>query len=222
MRGVNVLVVEDDAQLAELLARVFRDEGHVPTVCTSLRSAEDAAMRSHFDVAVVDRMLPDGDGLRLCGRLRRHHVGLPILILTARGYVADRVIGLREGADDYLTKPFEVEELLARVDAIRRRAAHSWCTRVGALEIDRRVQVVRAAGTRLDLTAREYAFLSRLADGHGECVTRLALLEDVWNLRSDGSGVVDVLVSRLRDKLGELAWMVETVRGQGFRLRGVP
>jgi DNA-binding response OmpR family regulator len=141
-------------------------------------------------------------------------------MLTARGEVHDRVAGLRTGADDYVTKPFDVDELLARVDAVWRRVHQPWTTRAGPLELDRRAQIVRVRGKRLDLTSREYALLARLADSPNECVSRTALLADVWNVSFDpGSGVIDVHVSRLRDKLGELAWMVETVRGQGLRLR---
>jgi DNA-binding response OmpR family regulator len=217
---VNVLVVEDDKQLAELLDGVFREEGHAPVVCGSLAAAEGALAGGAFDVVVLDRMLPDGDGMDLCARLRGRIPPLPVVMLTARGEVHDRVSGLRAGADDYVVKPFDVEELLARVDAVHRRAHQPWITEVGVLEIDRRAQIARARGRRLDLTAREYAILARLADCPEECVSRATLLADVWNLSFDpGSGVIDVHVSHLRDKLGELSWMVETVRGHGLRVR---
>lgn len=217
---MEILVVEDDAQLSELLVRVFSEEGHAVVACALVREAETAAASRSFDIAVVDWMLPDGEGIELCARFRRRHPPVPVLMLTARGEVADRVAGLRSGADDYLTKPFDIEELLARVDAITRRAAGHWIVRLGALEIDRREHVARNEGARLDLTTREYALLARLADAPGDCVSRQSLLADVWSLSFDpGSGVIDVHMSRLRDKLGELAWMVETVRGQGFRLR---
>jgi DNA-binding response OmpR family regulator len=217
---VDVLVVEDDAQLAELLGRVFREEGHGAVVCGTLAGAELELAKRSFDIVVLDWMLPDGDGLDLCARLTARQPPVPVLMLTARGELHDRVTGLRTGADDYLTKPFEVEELLARVDAVHRRANQSWVTRVGALEMDRRAQIVHASGKRLELTSREYALLARLADCPDECVSRTTLLLDVWNTAFDpASGVIDVHVSRLRDKLGELAWMVETVRGRGLRLR---
>ncbi len=218
--GVNVLVVEDDAQLAELLERVFREEGHEPTLCRTLREGEAAISRETPDIVILDGMLPDGDGLELCARLRTRQPPLPVVMLTARGEVSDRVAGLRMGADDYVTKPFEIEELLARVDAVHRRVSRSWITSIGGLEIDRRLQQVRASGARVELTAREYSLLARLADSPDECVGRATLLSDVWNMTFDpGSGVVDVYVSRLRDKLGGLSWMIETVRGQGLRLR---
>jgi len=220
---VNFLVVEDDVQVAELLERVFREEGHEPRICGTLKAAEEALATGSFDIVVLDWMLPDGEGLELCGRLRNRQPPLPVLMLTARGEVHDRVTGLRTGADDYVTKPFEIEELLARLYAVHRRANQSWITCAGPIEIDRRAQVVRTQGKRLDLTSREYTLLARLADCPDECVSRNALLTDVWNMNFDpGSGLIDVHVSRLRDKLGELAWMVETIRGHGFRLRTVP
>lgn len=219
---MNLLVVEDDAQLSELLGRVFREDGNHVVLCGTLKGAEEALRNKSFDfdIVVLDWMLPDGDGLDLCARLQTRTPPIPVLMLTARGELADRVLGLRTGADDYVAKPFEVEELLARVEALRRRARRSWVTTLGALEVDRRAQVARIGAKRIDLTAREFALLVRLADAPDQCVPRAALLADVWNLEFDpGSGIIDVIVSRLRDKLGDLSWMVETVRGQGLRLR---
>lgn len=220
---MNVLVVEDDKQLAELLEGVFREEGHSAVVCGSLATAEDALAGGPFDVVLLDRLLPDGDGMDLCARLRSRRPPIPVVMLTARGEVHDRIAGLRSGADDYVVKPFDVEELLARVDAVHRRVNQPWITRVAALEIDHRAQTVKCDGRRIDLTAREYGILARLAECPEVCVARTTLLADVWNLSFDpGSGVIDFHVSRLRDKLGELAWMVETIRGQGLRLRTRP
>lgn len=218
---MRVLVIEDDPRLGKFLERLFREEGHVPVVCATLRSAEEQLASSAFDVVILDRMLPDGDGLDLCARLRNREPPLSVLLLSARGEVRDRVGGLQAGADDYLTKPFEVEELLARVDAVRRRV--TWITRIGPLEIDRRSQLVRLEGNRLTLTSREYGLLARLADAPDTCVSRRTLLSDVWNIDFDpGSGVIDVHVSRLREKLGRSAWMIETIRRQGLRLRTAP
>jgi len=220
---VNVLVVEDDAQLSELLERLLREEGHAPAVCATLEAARSELVSESFEMVILDRMLPDGDGIELCRFLKRKRSAPPILMLTARGEVHDRVSGLRMGADDYLTKPFEVEELLARLDAIHRRASAAWRTRVGDLVLDHRAQDASAAEKRLGLTAREFALLARLADQPNEAVSRTVLLADVWQMGFDpGSGVVDVQVSRLRDKLGDFAWMIETVRGIGLRLRSQP
>jgi two-component system, OmpR family, response regulator len=217
---MKVLVVEDDVQLSELLERLLRDEGHAATSCATLQAARAALSADSFDIVIVDRMLPDGDGLDLCSTVKRNRAAPPVLMLTARGEVHDRVTGLRTGADDYLTKPFEVEELLARLEAVHRRAAAAWFTRVGALVLDHRGQDARAGSERLGLTAREFALLARLADQPDEPVPRAALLADVWQMGFDpGSGIVDVQVSRLRDKLGSFAWMIETVRGVGLRLK---
>jgi len=220
---VNVLLVEDDPQLAELLERVFREEGHCPTVCGTLRAAETAIERTSLDFVLLDWMLPDGDGLDLCARLRHRKPHLPVLMLTARGEVQDRVLGLRTGADDYITKPFDVDELLARVDSVRRRVIEPWTTTAGPLIVDRRARSATLEGERFELTSREYDLLVRLAESADQCVSRTTLLRDVWNMSFDpGSGVVDVHVSRLREKLGERAWMIETVRGQGLRFRTHP
>lgn len=217
---MKILVVEDDVQLRELLERVFADEAHDVVSAGSLARARQALASSPFDVIVLDRMLPDGDGLDFCAQRQAQQSSIPILLLTARGELLDRVSGLRAGADDYLTKPFEVEELLARVEVLVRRRASSWQTTIGDMTIDRRAQHVSVAGKRLDLTSREYALLCRLADAGNESVSRASLLQDVWNMAFDpGSGVIDVHMSRLRDKLADYAWMVETVRGVGFRIR---
>jgi DNA-binding response OmpR family regulator len=217
---MKVLVVEDDIQLSELLERLLRDEGHEPVVCGTLEAAKVELAASTFDIVILDRMLPDGDGLELCGSLKQKRAAPPLLMLTARGEVHDRVTGLRVGADDYLTKPFEVEELFARLEAVHRRAATAWLTHIGALVLDYRGQDARSASKRLGLTAREFALLARLADQPDEPVSRADLLADVWQMGFDpGSGIVDVQVSRLRDKLGSLAWMIETVRGVGLRLK---
>jgi DNA-binding response OmpR family regulator len=219
---VHVLLVEDDDQLSELLERVFREEGHVPAVCATIAKAEAAFEGRSFDLVVLDWMLPDGDGLSFCARVRELRPFLPILMLTARGEVDDRIAGLNTGADDYLTKPFEIEELLARMRALDRRIARAWVFKAGQFELDRRTRVVKCGGARLDLTSREFDFLARLADSPNECVSRQSLLRDVWNMGFDpDSGIIDVLLSRLRDKLGDSAWMVETIRGQGLRLRTV-
>jgi DNA-binding response OmpR family regulator len=221
---MDILLVEDDVLVSDLLERVLLEAGHTVMVCGTIGEAESALSSSRgssFDIVVLDWMLPDGDGLDLCSRLHRRQPPLPVLMLTARGEVHDRVLGLRTGADDYLAKPFEVDELLARLDVVHRRTNRSWVTQLGPLEIDRRDRTVRAyGGKRFDLTSREYALLACLAECPDECVPRQTLFANVWNMSFDpGSGVIDVQVSRLRDKLGDFAWMVETVRGMGFRLR---
>lgn len=218
--AVNVLIVEDDAKLSKLLAKVFREEGDAPTVCARADEALRVAAAGEFDVIILDWMLPDGEGPGVCEALRRAGVATPVLMLTARDEVADRVLGLRSGADDYLVKPFDVEELLARVEAILRRTAAVPEVRAGELTFDRLGRRASIAGRPLELTAREYALLLCLALRPDETVDRAALLAYVWQLNFEpGTGLVEVVVSRLRDKLGPHAWMIETLRGAGYRLR---
>ncbi len=217
---VHVLVVEDDPKLADFLARVLKDEGHTTSIAGTGQAALERTPKETFDAIVLDWMLPDADGPVVAERLRAAEVHAPILMLTARGEVADKVAGLRAGADDYMVKPFEVDELLARLDALVRRGKVGVALSVGELSLDRLSRRASLAGTPLDLTAKEFALLVRLAVDAERPVERVKLLLDVWQLKFDpGSGVLDVHVSRVRDKLGERSWMIETVRGTGYRLR---
>ena len=220
---MRVLVVEDDPSLADFLNRALSDEGMQPTVCGTVATGIEAGSKQSFDLIVLDWMLPDGEGISVCTTLRERGNTTPILMLTARGEVHDRVTGLKSGADDYLVKPFELEELLARLDALARRSVYASTMKLGPLEIDRLGRRVVLEGKTLDLTSIEYRLLVRLATEAGSPVERSTLLNDVWGLKFDpGSGIVEVHVSRLRDKLGEGSWMVETVRGTGYRLRVEP
>jgi DNA-binding response OmpR family regulator len=219
---MNVLVVEDDVSLGDFLLRVLTEEGDQASWVESLAAAREALAdpAQRFDVIVLDWMLPDEDGVTLCAELRARGDATPVLLLTARGDVPDRVTGLRSGADDYLVKPFDVEELLARLQALVRRSLLGTRLKVGVLEIDSIGQRASVAGRSLELTAKELALLTRLARGGEQAVERATLLADVWQLHFDpGSGLLDVHVSRLRDKLGAHSWMIETVRGLGYRLR---
>ncbi len=217
---MNVLIVEDDAKVAKLLVKLFKEEGNVTTVCARAAEARRLASNGGFDVIILDWMLPDGDGPGVCESLRRAGVSTPVLMLTARGEVQDRVTGLRAGADDYLAKPFDVDELLARVDAVMRRSAATSELRAGELVFDRLGRRAAIAGRLLELTTREYALLLYLALHADEAVDRAALLGYVWQLNFEpGTGLVEVIISRLRDKLGPHVWMIETVRGVGYRLR---
>lgn len=216
---MKTLVVEDDSALAQFLGRVLDEEGQQAVLVGTLRDARVALEKQAFDAVVLDWMLPDGDGTELCEELAGRPASPPVLMLTARGEVADRVRGLRSGADDYLVKPFEVDELVARLEALQRRARGGEL-RVGDLVIRLLPQRAWLGGAALDLRGKEFALLTRLAQELDRPVSRATLLLDVWGLRFDpGSGVLDVHVSRLRDKLGDESWRVETVRGVGYRLR---
>jgi DNA-binding response OmpR family regulator len=165
-------------------------------------------------------MLPGLDGLSVCRDIRKAGLTTPILMLTARGELRERVLGLDSGADDYLVKPFEIDELLARVRALVRRSAGLARFVLGDLEIDRIGRRTLLAGVPVDLTVKEFALLLHLAHRADRTVTRSELMAQVWDLKFDpGTNLLEVHVSRLRAKLGDHGWMIETVRGLGYRMR---
>lgn len=220
---MKVLIVEDDEKVARFIARVLGEEGFVTDLCVSGTDAVRQASAVTYDVVLLDWMLPDLDGLAVCRELRRCGTVTPIIMLTARGEVRERILGLEAGADDYVVKPFEIDELLARIQAVLRRTHGFGRMQLGALEIDRLQRRVTLGARTLDLTAREYTLLLFLAHQADRVVARSELLSQVWSTQFDpGSNLVDVHISRLRDKLGEHAWMIDTVRGKGYRLRQEP
>ena len=220
---MKVLIVEDDEKVARFIARVLGEEGFITDLCVSGADAVRQANAVVYDVVLLDWMLPDLDGLAVCRELRRGGTVTPIIMLTARGEVRERVLGLEAGADDYVVKPFEIDELLARIQAVLRRTHGFGRMQLGALEIDRLQRRVILGGRTPDLTAREYMLLLCLAHQADRVVARSELLSQVWATQFDpGSNLVDVHISRLRDKLGEHAWMIDTVRGKGYRLRQDP
>jgi DNA-binding response OmpR family regulator len=215
---LRILLVEDDEALASFLVRVLREERFAVTACATAREALALLRKTTFELVVLDRMLPDQDGIAVSREIRRRALDVSVLMLTARGEVEDRVDGLESGADDYLVKPFEVEELLARIRALRRRVDPPVLD-VGALRLESRRQVGSIAGSPLDLTSREFELLAYLAR-EGRPVGKMELLEAVWHTRFDpGTNVVEVYVNRVRNKLGAHAAMLETVKGAGYRLR---
>ncbi|MBL8955435.1 MAG: response regulator transcription factor [Myxococcaceae bacterium] len=219
---MKVLVVEDDQKLARLLVRVLAEEGFTADTCSSGQVGLERLRAGGYDLAVLDRMLPDLDGVAVARALREAGQLVPVLMLTARGELKDRVEGLGAGADDYLVKPFEIEELVARLHALLRRAAGTGTgkLRFGALVIDRVGRSALLDGALLDLTPLELSLLVLLGENAGKPVARAEILSRVWSMAFDpGTNVVEVHVSRLRDKLGEHAGLIETVRGQGYRLR---
>jgi two-component system, OmpR family, response regulator len=222
---VRVLVVEDDPTLREFLIQGLKEAGYAVDGAADGEQGLELATRHPYDAAVLDVMLPRRDGLSLVAELRRRGQRLPVLILSARQSVDDRVRGLQAGGDDYLVKPFDFSELLARLQALLRRAtAAPEPTRlsVGDLSLDLLTREVTRGGRRLELRPREYALLEYLMRNPGRVVTKTAILSHVWNYRfSPGTNVVDVLVSRLREKLdrGFDTKMLQTVRGAGYVLR---
>ena len=220
---MKVIVVEDAVKVARFLARVLHEEGFSVDIVTKGLTALRQITKGSYDLAILDWTLPDLDGLSICRELRNAGNAVPVMMLTARGQVSDRVLGLESGADDYMVKPFEVDEFVARVNALIRRSKGMQRLVFGDLEIDRADHRALVAGVPLDLTVREYTLLMHLAHHAGRIVTRTDLLAQVWETGFDsGSNVVDVQISRLRDKLGSHSFMIETVRGFGYRLRTEP
>jgi DNA-binding response OmpR family regulator len=217
---VKILLVEDEAKVAQFLQRVLTEEGYVVDACKSGTDALAQAETGVYDLVVLDWMIADLDGLSVCRELRRAGALVPILMLTARGEARERVLGLEAGADDYLVKPFDTAELVARVRALIRRTAGFAKMRCGPLEIDQVQRRAVLGGAPLALTVREFALLVHFVHRVDRVVSRSELLSRVWETDFDpGSNVVEVHVRRLREKLGEHAWMIETVRGVGYRLR---
>lgn len=218
MARVRVLLVEDDRKLGPLLVRVLSGAGY-SVVLRPTAAAAKGVTGGEVDLAVLDWMLPDGDGLGLCVHLRRSGFEGPILMLTARGEIKDRVHALDVGADDYLTKPFATDELLARLRALMRRPQAIASLDAGDLHFDVGRRNAFAGGKLLELTGREFDLLVYLARRQGRPVKKPELVEDVWDADEIVPNVVEVHISRLRDKLGDRAWMIETLRGVGYRLR---
>jgi DNA-binding response OmpR family regulator len=217
---VKVLILEDDRKLASFLARVVSEEGLVADVCARGREAIVQAASSPYDLIILDWVVPETDGLSACREIRAAGVTVPILMLTARGETRERVLGLEAGADDYVVKPFELDELIARIRALLRRTSGFGGLRCGDLEIDRGSRQASLAGAALTLTNREYMLLLELVHRADQTVKRSELLAKVWGIHFDpGSNIIEVHVSRLREKLGPRAWMIETVRGVGYRMR---
>jgi two-component system OmpR family response regulator len=217
---MKMLVVEDNKRLGRFLKRALEEEGHVVDLVgdgmTALKQTETIA----YDVVILDWMLPDVDGLSVCRTLRARGERLPIVMLTARADVSERITGLDAGADDYIVKPFELGEFLARVRARLRRGPGDDVIHVGPLAIDRIGRRVTVAGQTLALTPREFTLLAYLARAAGRTVPRTELLEKVWDTSFDPeSNVIEVHIKNVRDKLGEHGRLIETVRGTGYRLR---
>jgi len=215
-----VLVVEDEQKLAALLARGLREEGHAADIAARGEDAVWMAEAAPFDVIVLDVMLPGLDGFAVCRRLREQGVWTPVLMLTARDAVEDRVAGLDAGADDYLAKPFSFDELLARLRALTRRAPNERPTllTVGELRLDPAAHRAWRGEGELDLSAKEFALLELFMRNPGSALTRDQLLDGAWDMSFERrSNVIDVYIRSLRGEIGRDS--IETIRGIGYRLR---
>jgi two-component system, OmpR family, response regulator len=222
---MRVLVAEDDQVIADFVSQGLREAGYAVDVAATGSDALRRAQDGGYDAAVMDVMLPELDGLSVIEQLRAKKNQMPVLILSARHTVDDRVKGLQAGGDDYLTKPFAFAELLARLQALLRRsggASEPTRLSVGDLTLDLLSRRVERAGTALDLRPREFALLEYLMRHPGRVLSKTMILSHVWGYSFDpGTNVVDVLVSRLRDKVDEAfdTKLIHTVRGAGYVLK---
>lgn len=219
---MKLLVVEDEERMARMLQRGLSEEGHQVDVCASGEQALEQGEAVDYDVVLLDWSLPDLDGVSLLRRWRERGLRTPVLMLTARGTSGEKVTGLRAGADDYLVKPFDFEELLARLEALHRRGGGEPPWKIGDVELDARRRVLVGQGGEVPLTAREFGLISELARRRGEVLTRSRLLSTVWGGELELSpNVVDVYVGYVRTKLervGSREVAIRAVRGVGYRL----
>lgn len=229
---MEILLIEDDVRVADFLQRGLQAEGYVVQwvrngrvgLAAAETFAKDCACSGAAGVVVLDIMLPDLDGLSLCQMLRQRGVQVPVLMLSAMGETSDRVDGLRRGADDYLPKPFEFEELLARIEALMRRAKQPQQTKasvIGRVTLDRNLPGLRAGDQEIALTLRELALIELLLAADGNTVSRERILSRVWQTDRDPlTNIVDVYISRLRRKLQALdaSVTISNVRGLGYRV----
>ena len=221
---MKLLVVEDEHKVASFLKRGLEEAGHVVDVSNPGTDGAYLALLTSYDVLILVCMLPDKDGRQVCRDLRAQGVTTPALLLTARDTVADKVLGFNSGADQYMSKPFDFGELLARVRALARHAQplQMRTLSVGDLEIEPASRSVRRGGRALSLTSKEYLLLELLARRAGQVVTRTEIMDQVWDMHHDPmTNTVDVLVKHLRDKIDrdfELK-LIHTVRGVGYTMR---
>jgi DNA-binding response OmpR family regulator len=220
---MRVLVVEDERRMAAFISQALAEESHAVDWATDGQSGLEMAKTYDYDAIVLDLMLPKLDGLALCRALRQINRRVPVLIVSACDMVADRVHGLDAGADDYLTKPFAIEELLARLRALERRHDHApGVLKVGDLFLDPATRTARRGTRVVALTGKEYALLEYFMRRSGTIVTRTMIAEHVWNCTFDyGSNIVDVYVKHLRGKIDEpgTPTFIQAIRGAGYVLR---
>lgn len=221
---MRILVVEDDKELADILHRVLLEKLYTVQIAGDGETGKHLALTEDFDLIMLDIMLPKLDGIGVCHALRRAGKATPVIMLTARDQVDDRILGLDAGADDYVIKPFAMSELFARMRAVLRRGEHhaTGVLRAGDLTLDPRANYVELGSRKIPLTAKQFALLTFFMRHPDEVLSRTEILENVWDSNYDGLGnVVDVYVNYLRRKLeeGGEARRIETVWGRGYILR---
>jgi len=220
---MKVLVVEDEKKIAAFVRKGLEEQGFITDVCHEGNEGLSLATTHPYDVILLDVMIPGRDGLSILRQLREQKLKVPVILLTARSALNERIEGLNHGADDYLTKPFYMEELIARIHAVLRRSngQSSDLLEAGGLTVNLLTREVRRGSQRIELTTREFALLTCLLRSPGRVFTRTQLCEHVWNYHHDpGTNLVDVYVQRVRKKIGDSPEqpLIETVRGVGYRL----
>jgi heavy metal response regulator len=221
---MRILLVEDEKKIASFIERGLKEQRYIVDVAHDGQKGSVLADVNDYDLIILDVMLPEVDGFSLCQEIRKKKGAVPILLLTAKSKVSDKVRGLDGGADDYLTKPFEFEELLARVGALLRRktAQKNNKLQIGNLELDQLKHTVKRGGKEITLTSKEYALLEYLMVHSGQVVTRTMISEHVWNEDFDSfSNVVDVYINHLRNKIdkGFKKPLINSIRGTGYILK---
>lgn len=220
---MRILVIEDEPKVASFIRRALQEESYAVDLCLDGAEGLEFAKDITYDVVILDLMLPTLSGLEVLMQLRKAKVTTPVIILTARSDVNDRVAGLDAGADDYLTKPFSIEELLARVRARLRQTGNPMdVLQVDDLVLNPSTRLVTRGGQRIELTSKEYALLEYLMRNAGRVLTRSMITEHVWNLDFDTfTNVIDVYISYLRHKIdhGHSRRLIQTIRGSGYRLQ---
>jgi DNA-binding response OmpR family regulator len=220
---MRLLLVEDDEEISEQIARALRRDGFIVDTAPDGEEGLDLALADNYSAVILDIMLPKRDGWSICSEIRRRRMTVPVLMLTARDSIDDRIKGLEGGADDYLAKPFDIRELLARVKALlRRHNVHkTGIIRIADLEIDTNAHTVRRAGGEIKLTPREFSLLEALARNEGRTLTRQVILESVWSNEESLEGSVNFHVTSLRKKVDAPfpAKLIHTTHGIGYVLR---
>jgi len=224
---VRILVAEDDKGLAVFLKKALKEEQYSVDICHDGEEALFLAESNPYDLVILDIMLPLKNGFAVCRQLRDQGIAVPILMLTARSQVKDRVRGLEEGADDYLSKPFAIQELMARIRALLRRNQDykDKVLKVGDLQLDPASRKVTREGRSIALTGKEYALLEYLMRNRGKVLPHTAILEHIWDMNYDGlSNIVNVYINYLREKVdkGFPCRYIHTVRGVGYKIDEIP
>ena len=221
---MRILVVEDETKIAKFIKRGLKEEGYVVDISSDGEDGHFLASTNDYDLMILDLMLPKMDGLTLCRKIRGEKINTPVIILTAKDATKDKVTGLDAGANDYLTKPFAFEELLARIRAILRKGDHSAMTelRIGDLTLNLLTHKVKRSEKEILLTIKEFALLEYLMRNVGAVVTRTMIAEHVWDIHFDTfTNVIDVYINYLRNKIddGFKKKLIHTIRGRGYILK---